>query len=54
MIAESGHLALILPDYAARARMPGKIGVYEYLGLREWQDHSHLGDRIFHVGWWPR
>jgi hypothetical protein len=54
MIAESGHLALILPDYAARARMPGKIGVYEYLGLREWQDHSHLGERIFHVGWWPR
>lgn len=54
MIAEAGHLALILPDYAARARMPGKIGVYEYLGSRQWQDHSPEGGRIFHVGWWPQ
>lgn len=54
MIAESGHLAIILPDYAARARIPGKIGVYEYLGSRKWHDHSLGGDRIFHIGWWPQ
>lgn len=54
MIAEVGHLALIIPDYAARARLPGQIGVYEYLGSRQWHDHSRQGDRIFHVGWWPQ
>lgn len=54
MIPEVGHLALIVPDFAARARLPGKIGIYEYLGSRQWRDHSLLGDRIFYVGWWPR
>jgi proteasome lid subunit RPN8/RPN11 len=54
MIAECGHLALILPYYAARAPMPGGIGIYEYLGSRQWKDHSGAGDRVFHVGWWPR
>jgi proteasome lid subunit RPN8/RPN11 len=54
MIAEVGHLALIIPDYAARNRLPGKIGVYEYLGARKWRDHSRQGGRILHIGWWPR
>lgn len=54
MIPEAGHLALILPDYAARARMPGKIGTYEYLGAFRWLDQSARGDRTFHVGWWPQ
>jgi proteasome lid subunit RPN8/RPN11 len=54
MIAEAGHFALIVPDYAARARMPGAMGIYEYLGNRQWQDHSSLADRVFHVGWWPK
>lgn len=54
MMPEAGHLALILPDYAARARMPGKIGVYEYLGARKWRDHSPHGDLLFRVGWWPQ
>jgi proteasome lid subunit RPN8/RPN11 len=54
MIAEVGHLAVIVPDFAARARLPGKIGVHEYLGARNWCDRSALGDRVFHVGWWPR
>jgi hypothetical protein len=54
MIAEVGHIALILPHYASRARVPGMIGVYEYLGSRRWRDWSSAGDRAFHVGWWPR
>jgi hypothetical protein len=54
MIAEAGHLALILPDYAAGTRLPGGIGIYEYLGSRRWKDHSRAGERIFHVGWWPQ
>jgi hypothetical protein len=54
IIAEAGHLALILPDFAARARLPGGIGIYEYLGSRQWHNHSAQGDRAFHVGWWPQ
>lgn len=54
MIAEHGHLALILPDYAAKRQMPGHIGIYEYLGSLQWRDHSAQGGSIFHVGWWPR
>lgn len=54
MIAEVGHFALILPEYAARHRSPGDIGIYEYLGSRQWQDHSFQGKQIFHLGWWPK
>lgn len=54
MIAETGHLALIIPDFARRERVPGKIGIYEYMGARQWRNHSSKGDRIFHVGWWPK
>ncbi len=54
MIAEVGHLAIILPDYAAGRPLPGAIGIYEYLGSRRWWDHSRIGERVFHVGRWPR
>jgi hypothetical protein len=54
MIPEPGHIALILPHFAARTSMPGGIGIYEYCGFRHWRDHSSFGDRIFHIGWWPR
>jgi len=53
MIAEAGHLALIIPDFAARARLPGAIGLYQYEGRRRWRDLSRMGRRVFHVGWWP-
>lgn len=54
MIAEPGHWALILPHFAGRARMPGRIGIYEYLGSRQWQNRSNAGSKVFHVGWWPK
>ena len=53
MIPQAGHLAIIIPDFAVRSRLPGGIGVYEYLGARQWRDYSSNGKRIFHVGWWP-
>ncbi len=53
MIPEVGHWALIIPDYASRHRMPGRIGVYEYLGSCQWRDHSARGARTLHIGWWP-
>lgn len=54
MIAEAGHLALILPDFAGNSCMPGEIGIYEYLGARQWQDLSAVGEKLFRVGWWPQ
>jgi proteasome lid subunit RPN8/RPN11 len=54
MIPEVGHMALIIPDFAARDRLPGRIGIYEYLGARRWRDHSKRGANAFHIGWWPR
>ena len=52
IIPESGHLALILPDFASRARLPGDIGIYEYLGSRRWLNHSSEGPRFFRIQRW--
>jgi len=54
MIAEIGHMAIVIPDYASRKITPGGIGIYEYLGSRQWIDHSLQGNKIFHIGWWPK
>jgi proteasome lid subunit RPN8/RPN11 len=53
IIAEVGHVAIILPNFAARATLPGAIGVYEYLGARQWRDRSREAPSLLHVGWWP-
>ena len=53
IIAEVGHIAIILPDFAARATKPGHIGVYEYIGSRNWRDRSFDRPSPLHVGWWP-
>lgn len=53
VVAEIGHIAIILPDFAARATRPGSIGVHEYLGSRRWRDRSRDKPSPFHVGWWP-
>lgn len=47
VIPRSGHLALILPDFAARATEPGGIGMYEYLGNKRWKSHTRRGRRFF-------
>jgi proteasome lid subunit RPN8/RPN11 len=53
MIAESGHVAIILPDFARCKRKPGGIGIYEYLGSRRWHNHSPAGKSVFRIDWWP-
>lgn len=53
IIAEVGHIAIILPDFAARNTHPGGIGIYEYLGARRWRDRSHELFAPLHIGWWP-
>jgi hypothetical protein len=54
IMAEVGHLAVILPNFAARATRPGSIGVFEYMGARKWRDRSRETPSPFHVGWWPK
>ena|SRR5579863_8412901 len=53
IMAEVGHIAIILPDYAARETRPGHIGIYEYQGSRRWRDNSFNAAPPLHVGWWP-
>jgi hypothetical protein len=53
VIAEIGHFAVILPDFAAKATNPGCIGVFQYLGSRNWSDRSDERPSPLHIGWWP-
>lgn len=53
VMPEVGHIAMILPDFAARAIGPDGIGVYEHLGNRRWRDRSFDRPSPLHVGWWP-
>lgn len=41
MLAQSGHIALIVPDFAQRHVGAHEVGVHEYLGETQWQ--STLG-----------
>jgi len=53
IIAEKGHVAIILPNYAAGSNKPRDIGVYRYCGDRKWSDHSGAFFSPLHIGWWP-
>jgi hypothetical protein len=53
VIAEIGHIAIILPDYACGVTRPGGIGLYRYLGSRKWKDLSRERVSPLHIGWWP-
>ncbi len=54
IIAEVGHMALIVPDFAIGTPAPGRIGIYEYLGNREWHDRSAQRPAALRIGGWPR
>ena len=52
MIAQPGHVALIVPNFATDFRM-SDIGVYEYLGSHRWRNHSGVRSRrFFYTGVW--
>lgn len=53
VMAEVGHIAIILPDFAERETYPGGIGIFEYLGARRWRDRSRQKPSPLHIGWWP-
>lgn len=54
MIATSGHIALIVPDFAKRVFRPAKLGIYEYKGAHNWNDFSGepAAEQFFYVGYW--
>ena len=53
VMPRAGHIAIILPDFAARKTRPGGIGVYEFLGSGVWRDRTAGGASFFHVGALP-
>jgi proteasome lid subunit RPN8/RPN11 len=53
MIATTGHIALIVPDFAVRIFSPNELGIYEYEGEHCWRDRSgERADRFFYIGFW--
>jgi hypothetical protein len=51
MISRSGHIALIFPHFAAGSQPRRDIGVYRYLGAKQWATVPHLERRrFFHIG----
>lgn len=53
MVARTGHVAIIVPNYATRP-LPSRLGVYEYRGEHQWRDHSASDARasFFYTGFW--
>lgn len=51
MISRVGHIALILPHFAAAPLWRSAIGIYRYQGSKEWRTVSLLARRaFFHIG----
>jgi hypothetical protein len=40
MVAQSGHIALIIPRFARMPIRPKEIGIYEYLGNHNWRSRG--------------
>lgn len=49
VMPRAGHIAMILPDFAAGAVEPGAIGIYEFAGHGRWLDHSADGSRFLRL-----
>jgi hypothetical protein len=53
MVATSGHIAIIVPNFARWPIRRGGLHVYEYRGQHEWTDHSRpTFRRFFYTGLW--
>ena len=51
MIAQAGHLAIILPRFAAGPVSKREIGIYRYQGAKRWQTIAPAARRAFlHIG----
>lgn len=53
MIARSGHVAIIIPNFAGWPVRHESLGMYEYQGEHEWANcGGHNAKRFFYVGFW--
>lgn len=53
MVAQSGHVALIVPGFAKSKADPPQLGIYEYRGQHRWHDRSGPhADRFLYMGFW--
>lgn len=53
MVAQAGHVAIILPDFAQAPIDLSKVGVFQYRGSHLWTDRSPTVDRHFlHINRW--
>jgi hypothetical protein len=43
MVAQPGHIAVIVPNFAVAPIKPKSLGLYEYQGNHSWTDHSGRG-----------
>ena len=51
MICQRGHFALIVPRFADRVYGPQDLGIYEYVGRKNWNNHSgSTANQVFYVG----
>lgn len=53
MVARRGHIAIIVPDFAAWPIAPTRLGIFEYQGQHDWTDRTHPKTRNFlYTGFW--
>lgn len=53
MIARTGHLAIIVPEFAAAPVRFEQLGIYEYLGEHRWKTLGHKhARRYLYCGFW--
>lgn len=53
MVACVGHVAIIIPNFAAAPVRPAELGIYEYRGNHAWTDRSPRAARGFlYTGYW--
>jgi proteasome lid subunit RPN8/RPN11 len=51
MISQRGHIALILPNFAAPPLRPEQVGIYKYQGAKRWAViQPSLRAEFFHIG----
>jgi hypothetical protein len=53
MIAQPGHIALILPAFVQRIFWARELGIYQYQGNHQWRELlGEKGNKFFYIGFW--
>lgn len=53
MIAQKGHVAILIPNYAQQGERSKELGVYEYLGSYKWKEYyGQAAARYLYHGIW--